>query len=131
MPFTIPIHQAPPDGVTQLSQVGTLHGRRDILIFTAFKTADAGVCQRCHAPADHGRDFSNTHGDVAHKQGRQACLGCHAQDWRSRDRKMQRDLLAAEQTLRTNADDERASRVVGANNFCVYCHRADPEWLER
>lgn len=40
------------------------------------------------------------------------------------------DILAAEKALGTNPDDPSAARAVGPNNFRVYCHRADREWLE-
>lgn len=118
------------NGVTRFSQVGTLRGRQDTAIFTAFKINDPRSCQHCHAPADHGEDFTATHGDVSEKHGKRACLPCHAQDWGAHDRQMQRDLLAAEKTLQGNPDDAQAALVVGPHNFCVYCHRTDHEWLE-
>ncbi len=119
------------DGSTRLSQTGALAGRADTAVFTAARTGDAGSCLRCHAPRDHGADFTARHGDVAERSGGQACLGCHAQDWRPRDRQAQAALLAAERTLAAKPDDPAAALVVGPNNTCVYCHRTDRKWLER
>lgn len=116
------------NGTTRLSQVGALDGRRDSPIFNAAKTGDPKSCQRCHAPADHGPDFTPTHGDIAEHRGAQPCLTCHAQAWGPADRQRHVALLAAEQTLKANPDDPKTALAVGPNNFCVYCHRRDAEW---
>lgn len=116
------------DGTTRLSRVGNLGGRADRVVFSGLKTADRRSCQRCHAPADHGRDFTAAHGDVAEHSGARSCLGCHAQSWSARDQALQRDFLAAERTLKANPDDPKAALAVGPDNFCVYCHRTDREW---
>lgn len=119
------------NGTTRLSQVGRLTGRPDSPIFTTARTGLLRDCERCHAPRDHGADFTRRHGDVAERTGGRACLACHTQDWRPRDRQAQADLLAAERALAANPDDAAAALVVGPNNVCVYCHRADRKWLER
>lgn len=119
------------DGSAPPSGPGSPGGRGNVAVFTMAKTGDAGSCQRCHAPADHGRDFTAAHGDIAERSGARACRACHAQDWTPRDRQLQAGLLAAERTLAANPDDPRAALVVGPNNFCVHCHRADAEWLDR
>ncbi len=116
------------NGTTRLSQVGTLGGRRDASIFAAAKTGDATSCQRCHAPRDHGTDFTAAHGDIAEKAGPQPCLACHAQAWGRTDRQRHAELLAAERILKANPDDPKAALAVGPNNFCVYCHRTDAKW---
>jgi len=116
------------NGTTRLSQVGMLHGRQDAPIFTAAKTGDPKSCQHCHAPADHGADFTPAHEDIAEKSGARPCLACHAQDWGTRDRRQHNDLLAAEKVLKANPDDPKAALAVGPNNFCVHCHRTDSEW---
>lgn len=118
------------NGTTRFSQVGSLVGRPDMPVFTAAKTGDPRSCQRCHAPADHGADFTAAHGERAERSGGRPCLACHAQDWRPRDRQALADLLAAERTLLANPDDPNAAKVVGPNNFCIYCHRTDAEWRE-
>jgi Cytochrome c7 and related cytochrome c len=116
------------NGTTRLSQVGTPGGRPNAPIFTAAKTGDPKSCQRCHAPADHGADFTPAHGDIVEKTGERACLACHSQDWGARDRRLHSELLAAEKVLGVNPDDPKAALAVGPNNFCVYCHRTDSEW---
>lgn len=117
------------NGATRLSQVGVLGGRRDASVFTTARIEDPRSCQRCHAPADHGSDFTPRHGDIAeHRGGAQACLACHAQAWGPADRQQHARLLAAEQTLKANPDDPKAALAVGPNNFCVYCHRRDTKW---
>lgn len=116
------------NGTTRLSQVGALGERRDGPIFTAAKTVDPRTCHRCHAPGDHGGDFTRAHGEIVEHRGAQACLTCHAQDWGPSDRQRHADLLAAETTLKANPDDQKAALAVGPNNFCVYCHRTDSKW---
>ena len=116
------------DGTMRLSRVGNLAGRPDRVVFTGLKTADPRSCQRCHAPADHGRDFTAAHGDVAEHAGARPCLGCHGQSWSARDQALQADFLAAEKTLKANPDDPRAALAVGPDNFCLYCHRTDAKW---
>lgn len=116
------------DGTRRLSQAGILGGRADRVMFTTLRTPDPRSCQRCHAPADHGRDFTAAHGDVAEHSSGKPCLGCHLQSWSARDQALHADFLAAEKTLRTNPDDPRAALVVGSENFCVTCHRTDAEW---
>ncbi len=118
------------NGTTPLSKVGTLGARRDGPIFTAARTGQPRDCQRCHAPADHGGDFTPAHGDLAeHGRGTQ-CAACHRQDWTASDRRRQADFLAAERTLAANPEDSKAPLAVGPNNFCVYCHRTDAKWQE-
>lgn len=118
------------NGTTRLGQVGALAGRPDAPIFTAARTGDPRSCERCHAPADHGNDFTARHGDIAEHRGARACLACHAQAWGPADRRLHTDLLAAERILKANPDDPKAALAVGPNNFCVYCHRRDTEWRE-
>lgn len=118
------------DGSTMLSPVGKPGGRRDLPVFTMARTDDARSCQRCHAPADHGQDFTVAHGDIAEHSGSRACRTCHRQDWEARDRQLQADVLAAERTLKVHPDDPGAALAVGPNNFCVSCHRTDREWQE-
>jgi hypothetical protein len=78
-----------------------------------------------YVSADHGANFTAQHGDVVEKIGRKPCLPCHAQDWGRRDRQALTELLTA------NPSDIPAAHVIGPNNFCVYCHRTDTEWLEQ
>lgn len=116
------------NGATRLAQVGALRGRKDQPIFTATKTGDTASCERCHAPSDHGADFTPAHGDIAEKSRGRRCFACHAGDWGPSDRQGLADFLAAEKALGANPDDPKAALVVGPNNFCVYCHRIDTEW---
>lgn len=116
------------NGTKRLADVGVLRQRIDVPIFTAAKTGDSRSCERCHAPADHREDFTSRHANVAERSGVRACGPCHATDWSARDQQQHASLQAAERTLNSNADDARAAVAVGANNFCVYCHRTDNEW---
>jgi hypothetical protein len=116
------------DGTRRLSQAGILAGRADRVVFTSLRTADPQSCQRCHAPADHGRDFTAAHGDVAEHSGSKPCLGCHSLSWSAREQALHADFLAAEKALKANPDDPRAALVIGSENFCVNCHRADGKW---
>lgn len=103
-------------------------GRNAAPIFTTARTANPAGCQRCHAPADHGRDFTPIHGDLAEHGRATACASCHRLDWTPADRDRQMALLAAERALKANPDDSQAAVAVGPNNFCVHCHRADAKW---
>ena len=116
------------NGATSISQVGSTRRQAGPGIFTSLKTRDRKSCQRCHAPADHGRDFTPVHGETAEHSGSRPCLTCHAQDWSVGDRQLHAGLLAAEQTLKANPNDSPAALAVGPNNFCVYCHRQDTKW---
>ncbi|MGE3540347.1 MAG: cytochrome c3 family protein [Candidatus Tectimicrobiota bacterium] len=116
------------NGLTRLTQVGVLGHRPDRVIFTAFRTATSMSCQRCHVPKDHGDDFTLQHGSLAKQRGSASCLPCHSQDWQPEDRQRLSAFLAAEQPVLTPPEDTRPSLVVGPNNFCVYCHRADTAW---
>ena len=116
------------DGTRRLSQAGILGGRADRLVFTSLRTADPRSCQRCHAPADHGPDFTAAHGHVAEHSGGKPCLGCHSQSWSARDQALHADFLAAERTLKANPDDPRAALAIGSENFCLNCHRVDGKW---
>jgi c(7)-type cytochrome triheme protein len=102
--------------------------RAGVAVFTTAKTRDAASCQRCHAPADHGQDFTPRHGEIAEHGSGAACSACHRQSWTAKDRELQAALLAAEGLRKTNPDDPQAARAVGPNNFCVHCHRADTKW---
>jgi hypothetical protein len=99
-------------------------------VFTTAKTPDAASCQRCHAPADHGADYTAAHGDTAEHGREAACSTCHRQSWAPKDRAVHAALLAAEAARRANPDDAAAALAVGPNNFCVHCHRTDTEWRE-
>ena len=116
------------DGTTRPAQVGALGGRPSRVVFTSLKTADPRTCQRCHAPADHGRDFTAAHGEVAEHSGGKPCLGCHVQSWSASDQRLHAGFLAAEKTLKANPDDPKAALLVGSENFCVHCHRTDGKW---
>jgi nitrate/TMAO reductase-like tetraheme cytochrome c subunit len=118
------------NGTTRLSQVGALRGRPDAPVFPTAKTGDPASCQRCHAPRDHGADFTAAHGHITERRGPRSCFACHAHAWGPADRQLQAELLAAERTLKANPDDPKAALAVGPNNFCVYCHRTDSEWRE-
>jgi c(7)-type cytochrome triheme protein len=116
------------DGKTAVSAAGQRGGGPDFTVFTTAKTSDPRSCERCHAPRDHGRDFTPAHGEVAEHGGQRGCVACHRQNWAPEDRQRQAALLAAERTLAVNPDDPEAALVVGPNNFCVSCHRTDDEW---
>ena len=117
-----------PNGGALPSQLTRRPGRDGAPVFSTAGTVNTGTCQRCHAPADHGRDFTAMHGELAEHGRATACAGCHRQDWGAGDRQLQSAVLAAERALKANPDDGQAALSVGPNNFCVYCHRMDAKW---
>jgi hypothetical protein len=116
------------NGATPPAELTRRQRRDGAAVFTTAGTANTGNCQRCHAPADHGRDFTPIHGKVVEHGRASACAHCHRQDWTAGDRQRQFELLAAERALKANPDDSQAALTVGPNNFCVHCHRMDMKW---
>lgn len=59
---------------------GAAAGRAGGRAFTTARTDTPASCERCHAPADHGRDFTARHGDIAEDGRGTTCATCHRQD---------------------------------------------------
>lgn len=96
-------------------------------IFTAFGRKGDKACGACHAPRDHGPDFTQEHGDVAEKGGNRSCATCHRGVLGITPAEMQqvRAFQAAQLALIRNPEDEKAFNQVLPPNFCAYCHGLD------
>lgn len=72
------------DGKTRPTQlVGSQSPLKDP-IFTAFGRKGDASCAQCHAPRDHGQDFTQGHGDKAEHGGARKCATCTGEPWESR-----------------------------------------------
>lgn len=96
-------------------------------VFSALgKTGDAS-CARCHAPDDHGADFTKRHGDMA-EHGRGArCEQCHrgSTSISPADLRQADEFFAAQAALAKDPQDKAAFQKTLPNNFCAYCHTHD------
>jgi hypothetical protein len=94
--------------------------------FSAFGQKGANTCAHCHAPDDHGEDFTRRHGDRA-EHGAGKCAKCHrgATSISAAELDQARRYRDAQETLRENPDDKTAFAAVLPNNFCAYCHATD------
>ena len=98
--------------------------------FTALGTPDAPTCRRCHAPADHGLDFTRGHHDRA-EHGAAHCAQCHngANAVLSpAAREQARQFRAAQLELAQNKGGPDAFAKTLPNVFCAYCHGTDERW---
>lgn len=95
-------------------------------IFPAFGSKGEKTCNQCHAPKDHGSDFTAGHGDLAEGNA-QRCATCHrgAQGISPQERAMTLAFQKAQMALIRNPDDEAAFNRVLPANFCAYCHGLD------
>lgn len=97
-----------------------------VAIFSALgKTGDPS-CSHCHAPADHGMDYTRGHGDRA-EHGARRCAECHrgATAITSAELNQAAQFRAAQALLITTPDDKEAFGHTLPSNFCAYCHAAD------
>lgn len=102
-------------------------------IFTTFGKAQSPSCQGCHAPKDHGQDFTPRHGELAEHGQARTCGTCH----RGVDRLSGAEALQVERfrqaqlRLLQNPEDPTAAHLTLPNNFCAYCHGLDQKaWEE-
>ena len=94
--------------------------------FTAFGKRGDASCDRCHAPADHGADFTRRHGHDA-EHGARRCDACHRGATRitPAELKQAQAYREAQAVLKMKPDDAKAAQAVLPNNFCAYCHAGD------
>ncbi|WP_038056680.1 cytochrome c3 family protein [Thermus amyloliquefaciens] len=108
----------------------SLEGGRSPLkdpIFTAFGRRGDAFCSQCHAPKDHGLDFTQGHGDKVEHGGARECAACHrgVYAFPSQEAQQVRAFQKAQLDLIRNPEDEKAFNVVLPANFCAYCHGLD------
>lgn len=96
-------------------------------IFPAWGKKGTRTCNQCHAPIDHGQDFTAAHGERVERQGRRACAACHrgVAQLTPQDRALVYSFRQAQLALIHNPDDADAFNKVLPNNFCAYCHGLD------
>jgi len=96
-------------------------------IFPAFGPKGAASCAQCHAPKDHGPDFTQGHGEVAEHGGSRTCQTCHrgADRLAPAERLQVQAFQEAQLRLIQNPEDEKAFNQVLPPNFCAYCHGLD------
>ncbi|WP_243028731.1 cytochrome c3 family protein [Thermus albus] len=115
------------DGKTQATAIPGAKPPIREAVFTAFGKKGDTSCGQCHAPQDHGPDFTSRHGDIAEKQGNRTCATCHRGSLGLTPREMDqaRAFQVAQLALIRNPEDERAFNQVLPPNFCAYCHGLD------
>nr|WP_279231657.1 cytochrome c3 family protein [Thermus thalpophilus] len=109
---------------------GTLQGSQSPLkapLFRAWGRKGEGACNQCHAPQDHGLDFTAIHGKRVERQGTRMCAACHrgATQLAPQERAWVQAFYRAQLALIRNPDDEKAFNQVLPPNFCAYCHGLD------
>ncbi|MGC8904605.1 cytochrome c3 family protein [Thermus sp.] len=121
------------DGKTRASTLPKASPPVDATIFTAFGRPKDQACARCHAPKDHGQDFTSRHGEVAEHGGGQRCTACHrgAGSVSPEALALARAFQEAQLALIRNPEDGKAFNRVLPNNFCAYCHGLDGKAWER
>lgn len=115
------------DGKTRISEIEGAHPPVDAVVFTAFGQPGAKSCNRCHAPKDHGEDFTSRHGEWAEHGGGRACADCHrgATAIAPAEIAQARTFQQAQLRLLANPEDDAAFNATLPNNFCAYCHGTD------
>ncbi len=105
----------------------------DQTIFTAFSSGRKEDCSRCHAPSDHGRDFTDFHGEEAEHGSASSCLKCHrgSESVSPLHRRMALDFRNAQLTLVKDPENKPAFSKVLPPVFCMYCHNSDSEPWEK
>jgi hypothetical protein len=108
------------------SQIPGANPPLDVAMFTALgKTGDT-TCGSCHAPADHGDDFTRGHGNGA-GGARTRCVACHrgATGMSQADFEQAQSYQQAQLALIKNPVDKDSFRHTLPDNFCAYCHSFD------
>lgn len=121
------------DGKTRASAIPGARPPVDLRVFSALGPKGDATCAQCHAPRDHGMDFTSFHGEVA-ERGSERCAQCHrgARSVTPQELAQVRAFQEAQLALIRNPEDEKAFNQVLPNNFCAYCHGLDGKaWKER
>lgn len=115
------------DGKTEIAAIEGANPPKSDVVFTAFGRTGDPSCNRCHAPKDHGQDFTDRHGDIVERSGRRSCADCHrgALGIAPAEIDQARAFYHAQMRLLQNPEDEAAFNVTLPNNFCAYCHGTD------
>ncbi len=115
------------DGKNRISEIEGAHPPVDAAIFTAFGRTGAKSCQRCHAPKDHGTDFTARHGEAVEYGGSFSCTECHrgAATISRKEVDHARLFFQAQMRLLANPEDDEAFNATLPNNFCAFCHGTD------
>lgn len=117
------------DGKTRPTSVPGNQSPLSTPIFTAFGRKGETSCAHCHAPKDHGQDFTSGHGELAEDGGSKQCATCHrgASGLTPQERALVQAFQRAQLALIHNPEDEKAFNAVLPANFCAYCHGLDRE----
>ena len=102
-------------------------------VFTAFGRSGDENCMRCHAPKDHGTDYTQNHGEYVEDYGVRQCRECHrgAAGSSSSEELQAVNFRRAQLKLIENPEDESSFRATLPDNFCRYCHYGDNKaWRE-
>jgi len=121
------------DGKTEIAAIEGANPPKNDLVFTAFGRPGDASCNRCHAPKDHGPDFTARHGDAVEYGGRWACADCHRGTLQITQAEVEqaRAFYHAQMRLIENPEDDAAFNVTLPNNFCAYCHGLDQKaWYD-
>lgn len=115
------------NGRTRPADLEGTHPPVNMPIFTALGRKGSSSCSQCHAPRDHGLDFTSRHGEVAEHGGGAFCTDCHrgARGISPAELAHGKAFIQAQMVLLQNPDDEKSFQATLPNNFCAYCHLPD------
>jgi hypothetical protein len=115
------------DGKTRIRDIPGARSPLQEKVFSALGRSGDPGCSQCHAPRDHGLDFTSRHGEVAEHGGGARCATCHrgAGGITPKELAQALDFRQAQLALIRNPEDAKAFNVVLPNNFCAYCHALD------
>jgi hypothetical protein len=101
--------------------------------FFALLQEGAASCAQCHAPKNHGPDFTQGHGEVAEHGGGRTCQTCHrgADRLAPAERLQVQAFQEARLRLIQNPEDEKAFNQILPPNFCAHCHGLDGKAWKR
>ncbi|GIW24351.1 cytochrome c3 family protein [Meiothermus sp.] len=119
------------DGKTTAASLPEAKPPVPLKIFSAMGKGGAS-CDRCHAPASHGTDFTPIHGEFAEDGAN--CSSCHrgGAQISPRDLGQAMAYIKAQLKLVKDSEDTASFQKTLPNNFCAYCHAADRElWQEK
>ncbi|WP_105318438.1 cytochrome c3 family protein [Thermus tenuipuniceus] len=122
------------DGKTRPSKLAGGQSPLKDPIFTAFGRKGDASCAQCHAPKDHGQNFTQGHGDRAEHSGAKECAACHrgALSISAKEVAQTQAFQKAQLALIRNPEDKKAFNVILPANFCACCHGLDGKaWSKR